>query len=220
LDPFVLLIIVFIVAPLIERMLKAKKGTQPPPEQRPQQRMPHQRMPPQRLPPPQREQEPVSARRAGGEDAAADMLPDDLWEILTGERRPARPPVPQEEPRDERYPVEDYPEEAESLEEAVSFERPAGEWASQAPEETAIVIPPDPYVRPLPRRDVPRVVSLEDLVIDGGKRHERFHHRLDTTRGPARVRRPAPSPYRFTGSADLRRAVIMSEVLGTPKGLE
>ena len=42
-DPFaVLLIIVFIVAPLIERLLKAGKGTELPPAERPQQRVPQQ----------------------------------------------------------------------------------------------------------------------------------------------------------------------------------
>jgi hypothetical protein len=224
LDPFILLILVFLFAPLIERFLKAGKAQQPPEERPPEQRPRQQRMPQQH--PPQRGEgrhEPVGASRTAADDAAADMLPDDLWEILTGERRPPRLPLPQEVPDtyEDTYSVEDYPEETETLEEMASRESPApGEWISQRPEETTGVLPPDPYVRPLPRREMPRVVSLEDLEIDDVERHDQFHRRLDTLRPPARVRRRPSNAYRFTGEEDLRRAIIMAEVLGTPKGLE
>jgi hypothetical protein len=221
LDPAILLIIVFIVAPLIERLLKAGKGTQPP-EQQPPQRMPPQRTPPQRIPPPQRtppqrEPEPMTAGRPADADVAAEMLPDDLWEILTGERRAPRPPVPREEPDEvvESYPVADYPEEEASLEVPT-----AGGWMSELPDEPAVVLPPAPYVRPLPQRATPGVVSLEDLEIDTAARHDQFHQRLETLRAPARVRGRAPNAYRFRSREDLRRAIVMLEVLGTPKGLE
>ncbi|MBR9988444.1 MAG: hypothetical protein KFH98_01750 [Gemmatimonadetes bacterium] len=226
-NPLILLVIVFIVAPLIERLLKAGKGAEQPPATRPGQ-MPGQRMPQQRVPermPGQRE--PAGSRLPPDEDAAADMLPDDLWEILTGERRPPRRPEPQEEEPEplageyaaDRYAVEDYPDDDESLEEMAAHERQSpGEWMSEPPPEPVVVVP-DPYVRPLPKREVPRVVSLEDLDIDDEKRHEQFHDRLDTLGRPARVRRKAPNAYRFTSDDDLRKAIIMSEVLGTPKGL-
>lgn len=221
-DPAILLIIIFIVAPLIERLLKGGKGAQQPPEQRPQQRLPQHQPFPQRQPP-QRRQEPVAGPAADEDDAAAGMLPDDLWEILTGEKRSPQLPVPHEEPEEfeEAYATEEYPEEARSLEELASLEGPSpGEWVSDMPEETSVIVPADAYVRPLPKRDVPRVVSLEELDIDDRKRHEEFHERLDSFGGPARVRRPARSAYRFRTDEDLRRAIVMSEILGTPKGLE
>ena len=218
-DPALLLIIVFIVAPLIERLLKAGKGAQLPPEPRPQQRIPPQQRVPQQRPPQQRER---SAGRS--EEAAADMLPDDLWEILTGERRTPRAPVPvpevEPEEIDEQYPVEAYPDEAQSLEEA-ALERPSPRgWLSKYPETTEVVLGPEAFERPIPEREVPQVVSLEQLSFDSEKRHDRFHQRLETLTPAAKVRRPAPSTYRFTSDEDVRRAIVMSEILGPPKGLE
>ena len=222
-DPALLLIIVFIVAPLIERLLKAGKGAQQPPEPGPQQRIPPQQRVPQPRPQPRLpQQRQESAGRS--DDAAADMLPDDLWEILTGERRTPRAPapVPEVEPEDidERYPVEAYPDEALSLEEA-ALEQPSERgWMSRLPDDTAVVVSPEAYERPLPVRDLPRVVSMEALEFDTEKRHDRFHQRLETLKPAAVVRRPAPSLYRFTSDEDVRRAIVMSEILGPPKGLE
>ncbi|MGH7446637.1 MAG: hypothetical protein ACRELT_03700 [Longimicrobiales bacterium] len=256
-DPAILLIIVFILAPLIERLLKAgKQGREvPPPQGRPpQQRGPQQRRPQQqdrhveqqqdRLPAPQgrpahhqgrmeqqqggaqqrdergwqqasvpRDAPPTAPHRQ--EEEAAAMLPDDLWEILTGERRaPAPVPVP----HDAREEVEEeYAFDAAGPPDVPSAE----EWRPARTEDTAVVLPEEAaYVRPVPRRDVPAVVSLEELEFDGALRHEQFHERLEALGGPARVRRRAPNAYRFTDFADVRRAIIMSEILGTPKGLE
>ncbi|HSK17676.1 MAG TPA: hypothetical protein VK912_00945 [Longimicrobiales bacterium] len=221
---FLLILIVFVVAPLIEKLLKAGKGAQQPPEQRPQQRIPPQQRVPQPRPQARLPQQHREERAGRSDEAAADMLPDDLWEILTGERRTPRAPAPapEVEPQDieERYPVEAYPDESLSLEEA-ALEQPSPRgWPSRLPEDTAVVLSPEAYERPLPERDVPRVVSLEELEFDTEKRHDRFHKRLDTLKPAARVRRPAPSLYRFTNDEDVRRAIVMSEILGPPKGLE
>lgn len=221
-DPAILLIIVFIVAPLIERLLKAGKGAQQPPDQPPQQRMPQQR-PPQPFPNREAQRRQESGTATAEDDAAAAMLPDDLWEILTGERRPAQLPEAQQELEDlERaYAADEYPGEADTLEEVASLEEPSpGEWISQRPEEAPVVVSHDTYRRPLPEREAPQIVSLEKLSFDTEKRHDRFHDNLDTLGGPERVRRPKPNPYRFTSDEDLRRAIVMNEILGTPKGLE
>ncbi|HEX2168009.1 MAG TPA: hypothetical protein VHG09_12315 [Longimicrobiales bacterium] len=224
-DPAILLIIVFIVAPLIERLLKAGKGAEQPPEQRPQQgpqqRIPEQR-PPRRVPDPEMRhgrEEPASA--SADDDAAAAMLPDDLWEILTGERRSPALPVPQAESEEleQAYAAEEYAEDARAQEMASREGLSHDDWTSRQPEGTRVV-PHDAYVRPLPERDAPRVVSLEELEFDPEKRHDAFHDRLDTLGGPARVRRQKASSYRFTSDEDLRRAIVMNEILGTPKGLE
>jgi hypothetical protein len=240
LDPTILIIIVFILAPLIERLLKAGKQQPPQPPPR-QQRRPHVPPPQQQAP---RDEAPPRAVTRRDEEEAAAMLPDDLWEILTGERRspggPQRPVEPE--------PLEDEYEEAQSLETTS-----AGEWISLPPEpEPAPAptpdLPPVParrpsawsdyqtqrkvpapaerapiraergYVRAVPTRDVPRVVSLEDLDIDDEARHDRFHEKLEATRRPARVQ--TPKAWRFTRDEDLRHAIIMSEVLGRPRGLD
>lgn len=233
-DPTLLIIIVFVLAPLIERLLKA--GKQVPPELPPRQR------PRPRLETPQRTQHDQQQQEARNrvvvrekDDEAATMLPDDLWEILTGEKRaPPPPPAPETE-------VGDF-EEAESLETTS-----AGEWISLPPEPEPAP-PPVParppsawsdyqtgrgvpardarppirmeegYERPLPRHEPPRVASLEALEIDDETRHDAFHRKLEATRqAPRRI---TPHAWRFTGDDDVRRAIVMAEVLGRPKGLE
>jgi hypothetical protein len=88
----ILLLILFILAPLLEKLLKAGRPKEPPEEQQ----QPRPRMQQRSLPGEER-------TRAGADDeTAAGVLPDDLWEILTGERRPPREPdVPRPEPRPE-----------------------------------------------------------------------------------------------------------------------
>lgn len=89
---------------------------------------------------------------------------------------------------------------------------------------------PRPTTRPLPQRELPQTVSLEDFERDnatietldraGGKSHTRFHDRyikplpeLSTRREPARVRK-------FVNPRSLREAMIVTEILGPPKGLQ
>jgi hypothetical protein len=246
LDPFLLLVIVFIVAPLIERLLKAGRQDQSQlPPRRPQRPPPMQR--------PREEPQPrVVIRREDDEDAAVAMLPDDLWEILTGEKRtPALPPEPVAEAEEYETYDEHFGTEAETLEQTS-----AGEWISLPPEPEPApptraqptVPAPRPsgwqdykqerdrvaarrsagapiraeqgYVRPVPRYDAPKVVSLEDLEIDDELRHDRFHEKLENLPPAARGRTRTPNAYRFTTDDDLRRAIIMMEVLGRPRGLD
>lgn len=236
-DPTILIIIVFILAPLIERLLKA--GKQQPPQLPPRQQRRPQMPPPQQQAP--RDEAPPRVVIRRDEEEAAAMLPDDLWEILTGERRSPQPPV-------EPEPLEDEYEEAQSL-----ATTSAGEWISLPPEPEPAPAPtpdrtpvparrpsawsdyqsqrsvPAPlerapiraergYVRPVPARDVPRVESLEQLDFDDEARHDRFHEKLEETRRPARVQ--TPKAWRFTRDEDLRHAIIMAEVLGRPRGLD
>jgi hypothetical protein len=226
-DPAILLIIVFIVAPLIERLLRAGKQNQqpPPPQQRLPQR-PGQRLPRERFPeeweqdePEQPEPQPVRHRAETRDDAAAEMLPDDLWEILTGERRTPQRPAPQR--AQDPVPEEGISlEEGYSLEEGGSLEVQPGEWMSAPPEQVEVVLPPEPYIRPNPLRPVAKVVSLEELDFDYEQRHDEFHDKLDGLGSPASVRRRVPNPYRFRNDEDLRRSIVMAEILGTPRGLE
>ena len=110
---------------------------------------------------------------------------------------------------------------AQSLEEA-ALEQPSPRgWLSKYPETTSeVVLGPEAYERPIPEREAPQVVSLEQLSFDSEKRHDKFHKRLETLKPAAKVRRPAPSLYRVTNDEDVRRAIVMSEILGPPKALQ
>jgi hypothetical protein len=211
-EPSLLLIIVFILAPLIERLLRAGKGPQQPPQPRvpPEPRIPPQR----RVPTPEesgQQDEPrprvVVARRPDEDDAAA-MVPDDLWEILTGERRVPRAPFPQPVPLP--APVED--DETYSLESESAGDVIVDDIDMRATR--------DSYTRALPQRAVPQVVSLEELEISDTKRHDRFHERLAELGAAAPPRAAARQAFRFASTEDVRRGIISAEVLGPPKGLQ
>lgn len=112
----ILILLIFILLPLLEKLLKS--GKQP---QQPQQ----PGVPPgrQRRPLPRERPEGMAGPRSRPPDAAdedvsaATVLPDDLWEILTGERR-----MPREEPRQE------------PLEEMAAPPRPADQpWGREEP---------------------------------------------------------------------------------------
>lgn len=217
-DPAILLIIVFIVAPLIERLLKAgKNAQQQPPQQRP---LPPQSPRPlprqqQQQPREQSSETPVAVGRRE-QESAADMLPDDLWEILTGQKRMPESPPRTPEP-EEAYSAEaDVEWEEVDAEEIVDEPPPPARWRSA---ELDLPTPSD-FSRPVPAREAPVVVSMEKLQFDPAKRHARFHEMLESTA----VSRPGDGRrakvYRFTGAEDVRRAIVLREILGPPKGLE
>lgn len=232
-DPSILIILLFILAPLIEKILKAGKPPQEPPEQKPRQR---QRPPAGQRPQPPVDRAPRPTPRAPtpfddeDEDLAAGMLPDDLWEILTGERR--TPVEPQRAPQPRTLPqhhdtvdgppasFEDPTEHSFELEHQADFESdfdPDFEEAAYSAEPVEI----EPYVHQAPVREAPKVVSLEKTYFDAESRHDRFHERLEELPPAARIRRRKPT--RAAGMLDdddLRKAIIMNEVLGPPKGLQ
>lgn len=75
----------------------------------------------------------------------------------------------------------------------------------------------------LARPDVPmstsvNVVSLEPLHVDHGTEHDRLHRRAVPPPLPP-TRRPGSLRDSLRGRRELRRAVILAEVLGPPKAL-
>ena len=93
-----LMLLVFVLGPIIEGLKRKNRQNPPPPTQR---RMPP-RAPERQLP---RQQQPsrmeeVSTRPR--EETAAGMVPEDLWEILTGQKRPPVLTTPQPAPPAER----------------------------------------------------------------------------------------------------------------------
>lgn len=150
---------------------------------------------------------------------AADMVPDDLWAILTGEQRPRSAPQepgpePDLEPEWARGGRWDGPEAEDGT-----------EWTLTDEEEAAVPdhVPADsPYVGAeaysLETLDHPPV-TMERPLPSPEVRHRRFHEMIDEPPVRARRRR-SPVVRALRSPASLRQAFVLTEVLGTPKGLE
>lgn len=201
-----LLVLAFMVISAVGRLL-GKSRPAPPPRRRPRPTAPPPR--------PRSEGEgagaaprpapaPVDEEHAPSADV---LIPDDLWAILTGERRPpvAAPPAPEPAPASEPARAElrgDLARQVE-VEEAEALAAEARERELSA------------LVRRPMESDAPEAVSEEDEA-----RHEAFHRRLEATTPAAALqvatgRRPLGARQR-----QLRRAVVLREVLGPPRGLE
>jgi hypothetical protein len=181
--------------------------------------------------PPAREEGPDRAREPAA-DPASEMVPDDLWAILTGERRAPAPtrPEPAEADEPEWAGAGPVAEEDESA------------WVSSPPVEVGSDRDPstraparwdlDDEIEPTPPVSLeyrgPEAYSLESLdqeavslerpIPSPGARHRAFHARYDR---PA-VSRPRPRSAigRALGNRpSVRQAIVLSEVLGPPKGL-
>ncbi|HSJ24909.1 MAG TPA: hypothetical protein VK929_09595 [Longimicrobiales bacterium] len=275
-----LLIIVFILAPLLERLLGLGRGQQQPPQQgpRPGQRRPGQPGTPQpqrRAPAPIDDEEvPFRSVPAGhdstSDDAAAGMLPDDLWEILTGEKRPttrggkepvdAAPPPPvtpvpaprgpdAAQRRDQKFRLEQQRDAERRAEAQRAAERererirnrPAGAPRERRPQpaEMRTPVPPqasrqrrpagpppsdaDRLVRKVPVRAARVAISQDEIILGAEERHDRFHERIDreaAEAAEAAAAAAAPQVELFEDRQALRRAIIVSEVLGRPRGLD
>ncbi|HUF51913.1 MAG TPA: hypothetical protein VMN60_13905 [Longimicrobiales bacterium] len=253
-DLFPLLVFAFfILASLFERIMKGGKkgpGDAPPPGRD--------------APPPkpyQRRSETVDEDEDG---SAADMLPDDLWAILTGETRPRsaeptaepepppppRPqpqrPVPQRpapqrtgtarplpssqrrsEPAPYRAPPPPLPvpqrqRPTRYRDEAAADEEYVASRPMPAPERfERVEYAPQDYVREIPKRAAPAIVSMETPLESDAVRHGRFHDRRAGLDAPATVQLgPQHIRIGLDSTAELRRAIIIREILGPPKSLE
>lgn len=225
------LIIFFVISRLVEALGGGSRGRGGTPPRRPQGQVPRQQRPGS----PEGSDAPAARRP---EDAAAEMIPDELWELLTGEKRqrprvPAQvppgaggslpaptsagPPVIYDDPTEEQLESFAYDEEAQLAE--LELRRHTDEDAEAAAllerrRKAALR-----RVERLPERIVPEVVSLETEPLPERERHRRFHAKIDR---PKPVAAPRPSSARrlgLGGPQDLRRAFILHEVLGPPISL-
>ncbi|HUE76335.1 MAG TPA: hypothetical protein VMM83_00210 [Longimicrobiales bacterium] len=215
----VLIILVFIGLPLIEGILKQRRKGRAPNREAPARST---------RPPPGADVEgsrgprpiPRSSTPPADEGPAADMIPADLWEVLTGERRPTGP-APEE-------PVEEWvlAEEPASIEEA-TWVPPESDWGPSRWEmeqrdlrdaETREANLPEPASL---EEEVGQVVSLEVLPPPPDVRHRLFHEKYPTLDAEAAA--PARGlPYDLRAGLrgpGLRRAILLNEILGPPKGL-
>lgn len=147
------------------------------------------------------------------EITAADLIPDDLWEILTGQRR-SRAPVPPPRPESEPEPVAEL--------------EPAGPEAAGAPwefdEDTVDEVAEEVPVGAVDEPDSEPgyggfgIMGLEEPPPPVEARPAALRDRQDpiaVMRPPVRRRPPA-----LGRRGDLRRAMVLKEILGPPKALE
>lgn len=145
----------------------------------------------------------ATADDAGEEDrSAAAMIPDDLWEILTGERRTPEPEW-EPEPWEDDHAWEPHGEEAAPVE---SYPVPYG-YEARSLESAA-------------RDEYPVAVSLEAPPPPPEERHRLFHKKLEATARQQRPARRSRLPAALGSGPALRRAMVLREVLGPPKALE
>jgi hypothetical protein len=204
-----LMFLIFVLAPIIEGLKRKNKQPPPPPQQR--------RMPPP-SPPPQRSRTEEVSTRPRAEDNASTMVPDDLWEILTGQKRvptPAPPtPAPQAETKPEWQVLyePELEEDEEGAEERVALEDVNVETRRARVEARSL--------ETISRHPEPVIISLEDNVPSTAQRHAAFHQRI-TEKPPEVQVAPRRKPLlNLNDRSELQRAFLLQEVFGKPKGLQ
>ncbi len=152
---------------------------------------------------------PQAGSRAEAERAAT-LVPDDLWAILTGERRSPLPPRPLETPHEITLPGTPPPapvaERGSSSFESVHRPQPPAAPAPAPPPRPVIVPSVTPSIAPA-AMSAPAPVAAAVVAEPAG------------AAAPARAGRPLGRGT-FAGPAELRRAFVAQLVLGPPKALE
>lgn len=171
----------------------------------------------------------VSPRSAEREPVkAADMVPDDLWAVLTGEERPREGveadreerPAATAEPRAEPPAAEPPPAEEPARWEEAWTPRAEPRWRMDDVEEAPAPVSlehhgPEAYSLETFEREP---VSLETPLDPPDVRHRRFHESIASP--PLRRTRRSPIGRALRSTESLRQAFVLSEVLRPPKGLE
>ena len=204
-----LFLFVFLLLPLLEGLFRKSKGPPkgqlpPRPTQRPRTEAPRphaeSRPEPREVPTAAGDAErPWWEQPEEASTTAVDVsVPDDVWGVLTGQRGPAE----WQEAEEDLTTLE-----VEAPEEALS----TWEEGLQRTAETRVPVVHEP----------PRVVSLETAPLAPGVRHAAFHQKYDSAVPRLQRRRAGPAAaLGLRGRESLRRAVILKEVLGTPRGLD
>jgi hypothetical protein len=204
-----LMVLIFVLAPIIEGLKRKNKRPPPPPPQR--------RVPPPSAPQQRSRTEELGTRPRTDEDAST-MVPDDLWEILTGQKRmpgPTAPvPTPPAETRsgwDIGYDAE-LEEDEEAAEERVAVEDVNVETRRSRVEAQSL--------ETIGRHPEPIVISLEDNIPSTAQRHAEFHQRINAPPPVVEVAPRRKPLFDLRNRSELRRAFLMQEVFNKPKGLE
>ncbi len=172
-----------------------------------------------RPPPAPREPEPAEA---------SDMIPDDLWEILTGERR-QRPPEPELEPEEAIVDLEQEEPWREVPDRRWREEPEEEDWREkELPEPDLEPVmeerfepghrpaPPPPERRPA-RAVQPTHAHREPEPLSTRRRRPSLRDLTDEV--PAPARESSPLMRTLQSPQGLRDAILLREILGPPKGL-
>lgn len=215
----ILLLLFFFGIPLLEGILRKKQpppgGGQPP---RPGQ---SGHLPRDRTPEAGPAQRPETQARGGTSpgDSASEMVPDELWELLTGQRRDTGTPTM--EPG-EAEGAERWRETEEAIEQAEIGGDPVSERWEPAIDEFEPV--EAKYEREPETLEYvgPEAYTLELPLKSEAVRHREFHDTLDALPPPpgSRRRRGTRLQEALRSSGGLRQAMLLREVLGPPKGLQ
>ncbi len=176
---------------------------------------------------------PIEDQEAGTADTgresrepASEMLPDDLWELMTGERRTPRSEESAgregaAEPEEAPWSVD--PESSPTVTEA-EIETETEDWRSEpwVVDEEANAREPASLEYEGPEAyslETPAPEPIERKVPTAAARHRAFHELVDRPkRRPARKLSPLMRALRSPDG--LRQAVLLKEILGPPKGLQ
>lgn len=216
----IILFVIFLLMSVVEKVLKKPgpgdgppPGRRPPPRQQPRPpevRRPGERRPVQPMP------RPMPPLSSGGQTTgrADEMIPEDFWRELTGQARP-RPTPP-------AAPVPRSPADLPSWDEGAIAEIEA---ADDEEAEVTAVRSLEEYRREIVLHEPPRIVSLETMPLPPERRHAAYHARLEQAAALEVDVTPESGlamslRARLQNPAGIRDALILTEVLGRPKGLE
>jgi hypothetical protein len=149
------------------------------------------------------------------------MVPDDLWEILTGQKRSPvlttpQQPVPAEATPRPSWDVV-YDPELDEEEEAAEAEAEAA-VREDVDIERRRMRGEAVSLETLERHPEPVIISLEENIPTVAQRHAAFHEKV---LAPPATLAPVPRPrIEFRNRSEVQHAFLMMEVLGPPKGLE
>ncbi len=220
---FVIIFIVFSVLEALGRKKKAGRTGTGAPGPRP------------RRSPREASEGPAASRKsAEGDEGSQGLIPEDVWEEILGLARGTPPEIEREEREepDSRHPGRPLPDpEGQTLEEIPPFEARSLEPLEPRPEprRDAPAAPDIPRERvempPVPGSRVESLPSLAatevggDAEVGAGVDIGSLGATLAARRrpGPGRLRRDL---FRGGSVAELRRAVVLKEVLGPPVGLQ
>ena len=208
----IILFLIFVLGPIIEGLKRKNKQPPPPPTPR--------RMPPQPTEQQRSRTEEVSPRPRTEENAST-MVPDDLWEILTGQKRmplpptaPAPAPAPTTAKKPDRPVVFDaeLEEDEELAQESVALEDVNVEARRMRVEAQSL--------ETISRHPAPVIVSLEENLPSTAARHAAFHQRIMAASPEVVVVYRRKPLVDLTNRSELQRAFLLTEILGKPKALE
>lgn len=205
----ILFILLFILFPILEQVLRRRKG---------------------QVEEPETGDEDAGVRDAGTTrseaepSSAADMVPDDLWAVLTGEDRSreedavaVKTEAPWSEPAEEPAKEREEPRLWERDERSWEPDRPPPPVAKGEIGDPVSLEYEGPEAYSLERTDF-EAVSLEQPLPSPEERHRAFHALID--RPPQRRRRHRSAVGRALRDPErLRNAFVLAEVLGPPRGL-